>query len=64
MPAAKTAPARARSFRLTRQDEDLLDRLAAHFSGDIPATPSDVLRLALRRLAEAELGRKAAGRRP
>jgi len=52
----KTSPARARSFRLTQEDESLLDQLVAHFSGPIPATPSDVFRLALRRLAEAELG--------
>jgi hypothetical protein len=65
MPAKGTG-AKARSFRLMPHDLELLDRLTAHYLDRAPdgfrVTPSDVMRLALSRLAEAELDRGTKGR--
>jgi hypothetical protein len=68
MPATKKAAAKARSFRLHPADEELFDRLVAHFAADAPpgfrVTPSDVFRLAVKRLADQELGTGKGRARP
>lgn len=59
MPETKKTPnraARPKSFRLEEPDLILLERLAAHFGSPLgPMGQTNVVRLALRRLAEAEL---------